>query len=67
MTPQHLADTLKDDPKRIIEWAKREIKEYQALIKILTMKKSPRPNKKQKTVKKGRNEYTLPKASELFY
>jgi len=32
---QDFADTLKDNPKKIIAWAKREIKEYQKLIKIL--------------------------------
>jgi len=32
---QEFADTIKDNPKKIIEWAKREIKEYQSLIEIL--------------------------------
>lgn len=32
---QEFADTIKDNPKKIIAWAKREIKEYEKLIKIL--------------------------------
>jgi len=32
---QDFVDTLKDNPKEIIAWAKREINEYEALIKIL--------------------------------
>jgi Lar family restriction alleviation protein len=32
---QDFADTIKDDPAQIIKWAKREIEEYQKLIKIL--------------------------------
>ncbi len=32
---QEFADTLKDNPKEIIAWAKREIAEYQSLIEIL--------------------------------
>jgi len=32
---QEFADTIKDNPKEIIAWAKREIKEYESLIKIL--------------------------------
>lgn len=32
---QEFADTIKDDPDKIIAWAKDEIKEYQKLIKIL--------------------------------
>ena len=32
---EDFADTLKDNPKEIIAWAKREIAEYQKLIKIL--------------------------------
>ncbi len=35
---QEFADTIKNDPKKIIAWARREIKEYQALIKILEKK-----------------------------
>jgi len=29
------ADTIKNNPKKIIAWAKREIKEYEKLIRIL--------------------------------
>lgn len=32
---QEFADTIKDNPKKIIAWARREIREYQKLIKIL--------------------------------
>jgi hypothetical protein len=32
---QDFADSIKDSPKEIIAWAKREIKEYEKLIKIL--------------------------------
>jgi hypothetical protein len=32
---QEFADTIKNNPKEIIAWAKREIKEYERLIKIL--------------------------------
>lgn len=32
---RQFAETIKDNPKKIIEWAKREIREYQRLIKIL--------------------------------
>jgi len=32
---QDFADTIKDNPKEIIEWAKSEILEYEKLIKIL--------------------------------
>lgn len=32
---QDFADTIKDNPKEIIDWAKREIAEYKKLIKIL--------------------------------
>ena len=35
---QDFADTIKDNPKEIIAWAEREIKEYQSLIKILNKK-----------------------------
>lgn len=35
---QEFADTLKDNPKKIIEWCKKEIKEYEKLIKILEKK-----------------------------
>lgn len=31
-------ETLKHNPKEIIAWAKREIKEYQKLIKLLSNK-----------------------------
>jgi len=34
-TAKEFADTIKDNPKAIIDWAKREIKEYEKLIKIL--------------------------------
>ena len=32
---EDFADTLRDNPKEIIEWAKREIAEYEKLIEIL--------------------------------
>lgn len=35
---QEFADSIKDNPKKIIAWAKREIAEYQKLIKILEKK-----------------------------
>ncbi len=35
---EEFADTIKDDPKKIIAWAKREIKCYEELIKILEKK-----------------------------
>jgi hypothetical protein len=36
---QDFADSINNNPKEIIAWAKREIKEYQKLIKILEKKK----------------------------
>ena len=39
---QDFAETLKNNPKKIIEWAKREIKEYENLIKILEAPTSPK-------------------------
>ena len=38
---QDFADTIKDKPKEIIAWAKREIREYEKLIKILEAKGKP--------------------------
>lgn len=35
---QEFSDTIKDNPKEIIAWAKREILEYQKLIEILRKK-----------------------------
>lgn len=35
---QEFADSIKDNPKEIIAWAKREIEEYKKLIKILEKK-----------------------------
>ena len=35
---QEFADKIKHDPKKIIAWAKREIAEYEKLIKILNDK-----------------------------
>jgi len=32
---QEFADSIKSNPKKIIAWARREIKEYEKLIKIL--------------------------------
>jgi hypothetical protein len=32
---EQFADTIKDNPQEIIDWAKREISEYKKLIKIL--------------------------------
>jgi len=32
---QDFADTIRDNPKEIIAWAKREIREYEKLIKVL--------------------------------
>jgi len=34
-TAKDFADTIKDNPQAIIDWAKREIKEYENLIAIL--------------------------------
>jgi len=36
---QDFADTIRDNPKKIIAWAKREIREYEKLIKILEKRK----------------------------
>jgi hypothetical protein len=33
---EEFADSIKTDPKKIIQWAKREIKEYEKLIKLIT-------------------------------
>ena len=35
---EHFAKTIKENPKEIIAWAKREIAEYEKLIKILEKK-----------------------------
>lgn len=35
---QDFAENLKNNPKEIIAWCKREIKEYQKLIKLLEKK-----------------------------
>ena len=42
---QNFADTLKNNPEEIIEWARNEIKEYSKLIAILE-KKSEQPKPK---------------------
>jgi len=47
---QDFADTIKDKPKKIIAWAKREIKEYEKLIKILDMKDELQVKLKQSLV-----------------
>jgi hypothetical protein len=39
---QDFADTIKDNPEEIIAWCKREIAEYQSLIKILKSKTTKR-------------------------
>ena len=36
---EDFADSIKDNPKEIIEWAEREILEYRRLISILKKKK----------------------------
>lgn len=36
---EEFADTISENPKKIIAWAKREIKEYEKLIKILEKRK----------------------------
>jgi hypothetical protein len=36
---QAFADSIKDNPEKIIAWAKKEIKEYEKLIKILEKRK----------------------------
>lgn len=41
-------ETIKSNPEEIIAWAKREIKEYEALIKILEEKKSNNNTRSQK-------------------
>ena len=33
---ENFFESLKDNPKEIIAWAKREIKEYEKLIEIIT-------------------------------
>ena len=35
---EEFAETIKTNPKRIIAWAKSEIREYEKLIKILEKK-----------------------------
>jgi hypothetical protein len=35
---QKFADSIKDNPKAIIEWCREEIKAYQELIKLLEKK-----------------------------
>lgn len=41
---QEFADELKDNPKRIIVWAKSEIREYEKLIKILERRLNGKKN-----------------------
>jgi hypothetical protein len=36
---QDFADSIQDNPEEIIAWAKREIREYESLIKILENRK----------------------------
>ena len=38
---QEFADSIKDNPNAIIKWARREIAEYQKLIKILENNTTP--------------------------
>ena len=47
-TAKDFADTIKDNPKEIIAWAKSEIKEYEKLIKIL----EKRSKNEKRTAKK---------------
>ena len=42
---QEFADTIRTRPKKIIAWAKREISEYQKLIKILEKYEKPKTSK----------------------
>ena len=42
---EEFADSIKNNPKEIIAWAKREIKEYEKLIKLL--EKRSKTNKKK--------------------
>ena len=37
---QNFVDSIKDDPNKIISWAKKEIKLYEELIELLKNKKT---------------------------
>lgn len=45
---QNFVDTIKDNPKKIIAWAKREIQEYKELINILEKEINNKSKKKNK-------------------
>lgn len=42
---EEFADSIKDNPQEIIDWCRREIAEYEALIKILEKRKVEITNK----------------------
>jgi len=58
---QDFADTIKDKPKKIIAWAKREIKEYEKLIKILDAKVELQVKLKQSLVCSNCGATNIPK------
>ena len=58
---QEFADTIKDDPDKIIAWAKDEIKEYQKLIKIL--EKANLIPESYRSTKMVEQEYLVPRHS----
>ena len=58
---QDFADTIKDKPKKIIAWAKREIKEYEKLIKILDAKVELQAELKQSLVCSNCGATNIPK------
>jgi hypothetical protein len=49
---QDFADTIRDNPKAIIAWARREIREYEKLIKILERPEMTYTGKKKKEFRK---------------
>ena len=68
--PQDFFDTIKDNPKKILKWAKKERKLYDELIKIMEKqiifeRKLPKLSKKRHELKTktGNRKY---KPSDLF-
>ena len=64
VSPQEFANTIKSDPKDIIKWARREIKAYEKLIKILEKKKDMTP--KEQPTWQQRKEELREKFESLF-